>query len=181
MKRTEKLQLMLSSEELQLIDDWRFENHLPSRAAALRELIGRSINSEVSELDRTASTRDIGVLSSPLSRQGMPSFSIADATQDDFPLIYISDGFTELCEYEPDEVIGRNCRFLQGPKTSKQSTQKIRSALANGEGCEVEITNYRKSGSSYLIKLKIEPLFTDNSKAPRFYVGTQMLLDGPHT
>lgn len=42
-KRTEKLQLMLDLEELQAIDDWRFENRLPSRAAAIRELLRRGL------------------------------------------------------------------------------------------------------------------------------------------
>ena len=42
-KRTEKLQLMLGPDELQAIDDWRFENRLPSRAAAIRELIRRGL------------------------------------------------------------------------------------------------------------------------------------------
>lgn len=46
MKRTEKLQLMLDSEELQAIDDWRFENRLPSRAAAIRELLRRGLKAK---------------------------------------------------------------------------------------------------------------------------------------
>jgi hypothetical protein len=45
-KRTEKLQLMLGPDELQAIDDWRFENRLPSRAAAIRELIRRGLSSD---------------------------------------------------------------------------------------------------------------------------------------
>ena len=45
-KRTEKLQLMLDVEELKVIDDWRFENRLPSRAAAIRELIRRGLNTD---------------------------------------------------------------------------------------------------------------------------------------
>lgn len=45
-KRTEKLQLMLDLEELKAIDDWRFENRLPSRAAAIRELIRRGLNTD---------------------------------------------------------------------------------------------------------------------------------------
>ena len=45
-KRTEKLQLMLDSEELQAIDDWRFENRMPSRAAAIRELIRRGLSTD---------------------------------------------------------------------------------------------------------------------------------------
>jgi len=45
-KRTEKLQIMLSDEELEAIDNWRFDNRLPSRAAAIRELITRGLNSQ---------------------------------------------------------------------------------------------------------------------------------------
>lgn len=45
-KRTEKLQLMLDPEELQAIDDWRFENRLPSRAAAIRELLRRGLQAK---------------------------------------------------------------------------------------------------------------------------------------
>ena len=45
-KRTEKLQLMLDDEELKAIDDWRFENRLPSRAAAIRELLRRGLKSD---------------------------------------------------------------------------------------------------------------------------------------
>jgi hypothetical protein len=43
-KRTEKLQIMLSDEEIAAIDDWRFQNRLPSRAAAIRELISRGLH-----------------------------------------------------------------------------------------------------------------------------------------
>lgn len=56
LKRTEKLQLMLDVEELQAIDDWRFENRLPSRAAAIRELIRRGLNSNEFEEPPTDAT-----------------------------------------------------------------------------------------------------------------------------
>jgi hypothetical protein len=45
-KRTEKLQLMLNDEELKAIDDWRFQNRLPSRAAAIRELLRRGLTTD---------------------------------------------------------------------------------------------------------------------------------------
>lgn len=45
-KRTEKLQLMLNDEELRAIDDWRFKKRLPSRAAAIRELLRRGLRSD---------------------------------------------------------------------------------------------------------------------------------------
>jgi len=65
-KRTEKLQLMLSDEELQAIDDWRFEHRLPSRAAAIRELISRGLHSgEFAEPPDGQTSRDFGVTTPP--------------------------------------------------------------------------------------------------------------------
>ena len=63
-KRTIKLQLMLGPEELVYIDDWRFENRLPSRAAAIRELIRRGLHIKVddSETGSKSSSRDFGVI-----------------------------------------------------------------------------------------------------------------------
>ncbi|MEX6633397.1 hypothetical protein [Hyphococcus lacteus] len=65
LKRTEKLQLMLDEEELKAIDDWRFENRMPTRAAAIRELLRRGLISDPHFSDpetEDASTRDFGVV-----------------------------------------------------------------------------------------------------------------------
>jgi hypothetical protein len=62
-RRTEKLQLMLSDEELRAIDDWRFDKRIPTRAAAIRELLRRGLNSpEDASGPPKASTRDYGVI-----------------------------------------------------------------------------------------------------------------------
>lgn len=65
-KRTEKLQIMIDDDELQAIDDWRFENRLPSRAAAIRELIRRGLHAqEFSDPQQDGQSRDYGVLDGP--------------------------------------------------------------------------------------------------------------------
>ncbi|MGR8947452.1 MAG: hypothetical protein ACU84Q_05355 [Gammaproteobacteria bacterium] len=65
-KRTEKLQLMIDEDELQAIDDWRFENRLPSRAAAIRELIRRGLNAPQFNAPETdATSREFGILDGP--------------------------------------------------------------------------------------------------------------------
>lgn len=63
-KRTERIQLMLDDDELEAIDDWRFHNRLPSRAAAIRELIKRGLlNRDLEPPDtRDSTTRDFTVL-----------------------------------------------------------------------------------------------------------------------
>lgn len=65
-KRTEKLQLMLSDEEVKAIDDWRFEHRLPSRAAAIRELISRGLHTEeFTEPAQDKATGDFAVTTPP--------------------------------------------------------------------------------------------------------------------
>ncbi|MEO9459726.1 MAG: hypothetical protein ABJE63_01215 [Lentilitoribacter sp.] len=65
-KRTEKLQLMLSDEEVKAIDDWRFEHRLPSRAAAIRELISRGLHTEeFTEPAKDKATGDFAVTTPP--------------------------------------------------------------------------------------------------------------------
>lgn len=70
-KRTEKLQIMIDEDELQAIDDWRFANRLPSRAAAIRELIRRGLHArEFPEPEAAAPSRDFGVLDGPGEIEG---------------------------------------------------------------------------------------------------------------
>lgn len=65
-KRTEKIQLMLSDDEIRVIDDWRFQNRLPSRAAAIRELISRGIHtSEFGEPSEGIPSGDFDVITPP--------------------------------------------------------------------------------------------------------------------
>ena len=66
LKRTEKLQLMIDEEELKAIDDWRFENRLPSRAAAIRELLRRGLAArQFDEPESDAHSREFGILDGP--------------------------------------------------------------------------------------------------------------------
>ncbi|WP_425410401.1 PAS domain-containing protein [Hyphococcus sp.] len=175
-KRTEKIQISLAPEEIEQIDKWQFDNRMPTRAAAIRELIGRSINTEATMSEARVTSREIGVLESKVTREGPPSFTIADARSPDMPLIYVSPGFTDLCEYANKEVVGKNCRFLQGAKTDPDTTAKIRKALDAGEPIETELVNYRKSGSAYRLKLNIEPIFRKDEKSPILFVGVQTLI-----
>ncbi|SIS57956.1 STAS domain-containing protein [Salimicrobium flavidum] len=97
---------------------------------------------------------------------------IADPQQEDTPLIYVNKGFEELTGYESEEVLGRNCRFLQGPNTEEEDLEKIREAMKTKETVKVELCNYRKDGSEFWNELQIYTVFIDKLDQD-FFVGVQ--------
>ncbi len=103
------------------------------------------------------------------SNQG---FIIADAQAPDIPIIYVNSGFVKITGYQPAEVIGRNCRFLQGPKTDPAANAEIRTKLRHGLPCAVEILNYRKDGTSFWNALTISPIHNEQGTLTHF-VGIQ--------
>ena len=95
--------------------------------------------------------------------------SIADATREDLPLIYVNDGFCDLTGYDREEVIGRNCRFLQGDGTDPGTVTELREALAAERPVAVEIRNYRKDGSMFWNRLSITPVEDDAGTVTHFF------------
>ncbi|MDO7880889.1 putative bifunctional diguanylate cyclase/phosphodiesterase [Salinibacterium soli] len=80
---------------------------------------------------------------------------ITDARGD---TIYANDAFTAITGYNPAEVLGRNCRFLQGEGTSPSELQRMREALRDQQAYQGTILNYRKDGSPFWNRLTITPL-----------------------
>lgn len=77
------------------------------------------------------------------------SFCVTDPSQLDNPVLYISDGFTKLTGYEFDEVVGRNCRFLQGAETERADVETIIHAIKHENECSVNLLNYKKDGTIF--------------------------------
>jgi len=77
------------------------------------------------------------------------NFVISDPSIPDNPIVYASQGFLNLTGYSLDEVLGRNCRFLQGPDTDPKSVDRIRKGIEKGEDCTVVLLNYRKDGVTF--------------------------------
>ncbi len=69
---------------------------------------------------------------------------ITDPRRADNPIIFANEAFQNLTGYSRDEVIGCNCRFLQGPETNRRAVELIRDAIARAEAIQVDILNYRK-------------------------------------
>lgn len=98
--------------------------------------------------------------------------TISDLTQPDKPLIYVNAGFEALTGYTAAEVIGRNCRFLQGEEHNQEAIPIMRKAMAAGQPCRVIVRNYRKEGPPFWNELSLYPLFADDETLTH-YVGIQ--------
>lgn len=77
------------------------------------------------------------------------NFLITDPSKPDNPIVYASQGFLSLTGYELEEVLGRNCRFLQGPLTSQRAVARIRENIEKGQDTTVVLLNYRRDGSTF--------------------------------
>ena len=87
-------------------------------------------------------------------------------------IVYVNHAFTVMTGYQPEEVIGKTPRILQGPKTNRKVREKIRSQLSKGESFEGEDINYRKDGTEFAIDWYIEPLHDENG-AIAYWVAVQ--------
>lgn len=98
--------------------------------------------------------------------------TITDPNQADNPIIFVNEGFLNITGYEEQEIIGKNCRFLQGTNTNKNHVSQIRRAIKNRESVSVEILNYRKDGMPFRNDLHIEPVFVEQDDQ-YYFIGTQ--------
>jgi PAS domain S-box-containing protein len=106
------------------------------------------------------------------SEEREQSVVITDPSLPDNPMIYVSDEFEKQTGYPPAESLGRNCRFLQGSGTDPDAVAAIRRALEAESEITIDILNYRKDGSEFWNRLRIRPLYRDDS-AVMFYAGVQ--------
>ena len=98
--------------------------------------------------------------------------AIADATRPDKPIVYCNLAFERITGYDRSEIIGQNCRFLQGPDTDGAAVAKIRVAMKEQQDCKVVLKNYRKDGTSFWNELAISPV-RDSSGIVTHFIGVQ--------
>nr|AML77331.1 putative LOV domain-containing protein [Flaveria trinervia] len=103
------------------------------------------------------------------------NFVITDPRLPDNPIIFASDSFLELTEYSREEILGRNCRFLQGPETDPSTVKKIREAIDNQTEVTVQLINYTKSGKKFWNLFHLQPM-RDQKGEVQYFIGVQ--LDG---
>ena len=97
---------------------------------------------------------------------------IADACLPDAPLIYTNESFLLLTGYSREEVIGHNCRFLQGPDTNPDAILELHEAVTLGRKCQVQILNYRKDGTAFWNEVTVSPV-RNTQGAVTHFVGIQ--------
>nr|AML78634.1 putative LOV domain-containing protein [Kigelia africana] len=103
------------------------------------------------------------------------NFVITDPRLPDNPIIFASDSFLELTEYTREEILGRNCRFLQGPETDQATVSKIRDAIREQREITVQLINYTKSGKKFWNLFHLQPM-RDQKGELQYFIGVQ--LDG---
>jgi len=98
---------------------------------------------------------------------------VTDPHQPDNPIIFVNRAFERMTGYTRGELIGTNCRFLQGPETDRSTVDDVRSAIAEHREFAAEILNYRKDGSSFWNALFVSPVFNRSGDLVYFF-GSQL-------
>ncbi|TLU72589.1 PAS domain-containing protein [Lichenicoccus roseus] len=98
---------------------------------------------------------------------------LSDPNLPDTPMVAVNAAFARLSGYPVEEIVGRNCRFLQGPRTDPVSPLRIRKCLDAGQGCIEWIVNYRRDGSHFYNLLFISPV-RDRQGNLLFFFGNQL-------
>ena len=98
--------------------------------------------------------------------------TLTDPDLEDAPIVYANQAFVDMCGYDQDEIVGRNCRFLQGSDRNQPELSMIRNAVKNCESVEVTLRNYRKNGELFYNRLDVKPL-KDNRGNVVYYLGVQ--------
>lgn len=96
---------------------------------------------------------------------------ITDPNLPDNPIIYVNSGFEALTGYRRDEVLGRNCRFLQGQDHRQKGVDDLREAIRERRSVRVEVRNYRKDGTLFWNELYVTPIF--DGQRLRYFLGVQ--------
>lgn len=97
---------------------------------------------------------------------------VAEQEGDENILIYVNRGFERLTGYSADEILYRDCRFLQNDDRDQQALHSVRQALAEGKPSREVLRNYRKDGSQFWNELSITPVYDEDDKL-MYYIGVQ--------
>ncbi|MFH6785064.1 MULTISPECIES: PAS domain-containing protein [Methylobacterium] len=120
----------------------------------------------IRELTRAGSGPD--PFSSAVRATRMPML-ITDPRQADNPIVFANAAFARLTGYDRGGIIGRNCRFLQGPETDRAEVLRLRRAIESRVPIELDLLNYKKDGSTFWNRLLVSPVFGEDGQLTYFF------------
>jgi PAS domain S-box-containing protein len=109
-----------------------------------------------------------GIFFAAIEMTRMPMI-LTDPRQTDNPVVFANNAFLDLTGYELEEIIGRNCRFLQGAQTDRAMVGQLRDAIAERRAVSAEILNYRRDGSPFWNGVFIGPVYDDQGEILYFF------------
>ncbi len=127
-------------------------------------ILQQTDGADPADVDRTVKTRAID--------EAPVGFSLTDPSMEDNPLVYVNAAYERLTGYSADDVLGNNCRLLQGPDTDPMAVSAMRAGIEEERPVTVEVKNYRKDGTPFWNEVTIAPV-RDETGEPTHYVGFQ--------
>ncbi|NEV61724.1 PAS domain-containing protein [Thiorhodococcus minor] len=119
--------------------------------------------------------KDIGTIPFVLSQildTCVNGVTLSDPDQEDNPIIYANEAFELITGYDREDILGHNCRFLQGEDRDQPELERIRDALKNRAPVTVTLRNYRKDGTLFYNQFTIRPLYDPQGNLI-YYLGIQ--------
>lgn len=113
-----------------------------------------------------------GVFFAAIEMTRMPMI-LTDPNTDDNPIVFANKAFFDLTGYEENEVLGRNCRFLQGAQTDRNAVAELREAVAAKQAIALELLNYRRDGTPFWNAVFIGPVY-DTQGSLRYFFASQL-------
>ena len=122
--------------------------------------------------------KDPGLIPQILSKildSSVNGITLADPDLEDMPLVYANKAFENMTGYTMEEVVGKNCRFMQGKDREHALKERhmMQKAFKNKESISITFKNYRKNGESFFNHLEMSPLF-DSKGNLLYYLGIQL-------
>lgn len=105
--------------------------------------------------------------------QAKVGITITDPNQEDNPIIYINESFSEIFGYDIDDVYGKNCRFLHGEDHDQEAIAQMRQAIHEMNSINVIVRNYTIDKSQRLIDVTISPIFDHKNGSLKYFLGIQ--------
>ena len=98
--------------------------------------------------------------------------TLTDPDLEDLPIVYANKAFEDMCGYPQEQIVGRNCRFLQGTDRDQPELDRLRAAIKKAEPIEVTLRNYRKNGELFYNRLVVKPLLDERGNVV-YFLGVQ--------